>query len=307
MGIHDRDYERSDSGGWNGGGGGGFGEASGFEPRMPTSANGRLLLTLVVVYVAQNLFFPTVTDWLSLPSDWLPDRPWRAYGLVTYALLHSTQNIAHLLFNGIALFFFGRSIEQRLGGREYLTFFFAAAAFGGLAWSVAELANGGPRAATLVGASGGIAGLLLFFALCYPNVQVYLMGVLPVPAWLMAVLFIGQDVFGAMNRSGNVAYWAHLGGALFGYLYFRYGWRLSDLLPDGQGGSASGGFELKKLFKRRPNLKIHRDEEEDAPDPADDRVDEILRKIKTDGQDSLTREERRVLEKASRRYQKRPR
>lgn len=314
MGLYDRDYERSyDTGsGWRDGGGGGFGAGGGFAS---WSANSKLLAVIVAVFLAQNLF-KGFTDALILPADWFRE-PWRVYGLITYSLLHSTESINHLLFNGIALFFFGRTINQRLGGREYLTFFFAAAAFAGLAWSVSEvLADGlAQRTPVLLGASGGIAAIVVLFALWYPNVQVYIMGVLPIPAWLMAVLFIGQDVMGALGRSGNVAYTAHLGGALFGYLYFRYGVRLSGYLPDwlggggpafgpAPGGSAGGGFLA--MFKRKPNLKVHR-EDDDSPavNPGDERVDEILRKIQAQGQSSLTREEQRILERASRRYQQR--
>lgn len=320
MGISDREYERSyDTGsGWRdsggGGGGGGLPGGGGFAS---WSANSKLLAVMVAVFLAQN-FFKGLTDALVLPADWFRE-PWRVYGLLTYSLLHSTVTINHLLFNGIALFFFGRTINQRLGGREYLTFFFAAAAFAGLAWSVSEVAFdglAGGRTPVLLGASGGIAAIVVLFALWYPNVQVYIMGVLPIPAWLMAILFIGQDVMGAVSRSGNVAYTAHLGGALFGYFYFRYSMRLSSYLPSwlggggpgfgpGAGGAAGGG--LASLFKRKPKLRVHRDDEADSPaiNPGDERVDEILRKIQAQGQDSLTREEQRILERASRRYQQR--
>lgn len=311
MGIHDRDYERSyDTGsGWRDGDGGSAGSGGGFAG---WSANSKLLAVMVAVFIVQTLTIdrgapPQLRDsWftnlLELRADW-PFQPWRVYGLVTYSLLHSTDGLYHLLFNGLALFFFGRTINARLGGREYLTFFFTAAAFAGLVWSVIELAVPDGRGHALIGASGGIAAVLVLFAFLYPHVQVLLMGIVPVPAWLMAVLFIGQDVMGALSRSGNVAYTAHLGGALFGFLYFRYGWRLSNWLPGGTG-------DFAELLKRKPKLRVHHDDpDEDAPvtNPADDRVDEILRKIQSHGQASLSREEQRILEQASRRYQRRRR
>jgi membrane associated rhomboid family serine protease len=314
MGIYDRDYERSydtgsgwrDSGSYGGGGmGGGF---------ASWTANSKLLAVMAAIYVVQVLLERPLqgqfSDYLSLPADvWR--EPWRAYSLATYALLHSTQNIFHLLFNGLALFFFGRIIEMRLGGREYLTFFFAAAIFAGLTWCVVEnVTSGGAPRGILLGASGGIAGVLVLFALWYPHVQVYLMGILPVPAWVMAILFLAQDIMGAMKQSGEVAYTAHLGGAFFGFLYFRYGWRLSNWLPQWIGGSGIGGPGLggnlsgksfKSLLKRKPNLRVHRNEDDDSQgDSAEERVDEILRKIQSQGQASLTREEQRILEQARR-------
>lgn len=312
MGIYDRDYERSyDTGsGWrdsDGYGGGGRGPGGGFAS---WTANSKLLAVMVAIYVAQVLLEKPLqgrfSEYLSLPSDvWR--EPWRIYSLATYALLHSTQNVFHLLFNGLALFFFGRIIEMRLGGREYLTFFFAAAVFAGLTWCVVEnvITGGNPRG-ILLGASGGIAGVLVLFALWYPHVQVYLMGILPVPAWVMAILFLAQDINGAIKQSGEVAYTAHLGGAFFGFLYFRSGMRLSDWLPNWIGGAGSSA-SLKSLLKRKPKLRVHRndEEEDDSSDPTEDRVDEILRKIQAQGQASLTREEQRILEQASRRYKQR--
>ncbi|MEO0530553.1 MAG: rhomboid family intramembrane serine protease [Planctomycetota bacterium] len=321
MGIYDRDYERSyDTGsGWRDGGGGGVGLRGGFGS---WSANSKLIVVMIGVYLAQVFIGERFTDLFSLPADWF-SQPWRVYGLVSYSMLHSTGGLYHLLFNGIALYFFGRVIDSRLGGREYLCFFFVAAAFAGFVWGGAEVAtaivtlmaddvpfgralaavvSGDAIGSTLIGASGGIAAIIVLFALWYPNVQVYLMGILPVPAWLMAILFIGQDISGALSRSGNVAYTAHLGGALFGFLYYKFGWRVSDWLPDFLGGNSDKG--LRDLFKRKPKLRVHR-EDDDTASPAEDRVDEILRKIQSQGQDSLTSEERRTLERASRRYQKR--
>ncbi|QDT67309.1 Rhomboid family protein [Planctomycetes bacterium MalM25] len=307
MGIYDRDYERSyDTGsGWRDGGGG-PGTPGGFAS---WSVNGKLLAVMVAVYLFQYFTLDNGNprdSWFTnlgvLHADWFRE-PWRLYGFFSYALLHSTSGLAHLLFNGIALFFFGRTIEARLGGREYLLFFFTAAAFAGLVWSLSELAIGDTRH-ELLGASGGIAAIIVLFALWYPNVQVYLMGVLPVPAWMMAILFIGQDVMGALSRSGNVAYTAHLGGALFGYLYYRSGWRITSWLPE----SLLGGAGLKDLFSTKPKLRVHHGDDgqqSDETQASDERLDEILRKIQQSGQDSLSRSEQRYLEQASRRFKDR--
>lgn len=313
MGLYDRDYGRSyDTGsGWSDGPSG--------PASLPASMNGRLLLALGAVFGAQLLLGKPFTDAFTLHADWF-DAPWRVYGALTYGLLHSPESVFHLLFNGLALFFFGRTIESRLGGREYLAFFLAAAAFAGLAWSVPAYLNGPQivrefidgawveteRYPVLLGASGGIAAIVLLFALWYPHVQVHIFGVLPIPAWLMAVLFIGQDISGALSRSGNVAYTAHLAGALFGFLYFKFGWRIASRLP-GLSGGGSSGANLASIFKSKPKLRVHREEDDDPAESEEDRVDEILRKIRAEGQDSLTREERRLLERASRRYQQRRR
>lgn len=311
MGLYDRDYGRDD-GSWDTGSGwrddgnqrGGGGIAS-------WTNNSKLLLVMVVAYVVQVLTLETIepiplpplkpeqyswfTDFFSLHANWFT-QPWRAFGLLTYGFLHDTGNIQHLLFNGLALFFLGRAVESRYGAREYLAFFGTAVVVSGLVWSLSEtFLSNGVAASTLIGASGGIAAVVIVFALNYPHQKLLIWGILPMPAWLLAILFLAQDIFGAIHRDGNVAYTAHLGGALFGYLYFRNRWRVSWL--------PKGLLKMPSL-KSGPKLKIHSEESEPA-ESTDDRLDEILEKIQRSGKESLTREERRYLEKASRRYQKR--
>ncbi|MGL4511758.1 MAG: rhomboid family intramembrane serine protease [Lacipirellulaceae bacterium] len=297
MGISDRDYERQyDTGsGWRDPGGPGLG----FGGFGSWSATGKLLLALAAVYVAQLAVRPLLTDLFELRSDWFR-QPWRVVTLASYGFLHDPSNIGHLLFNALGIFFFGRAVEQRYGSREFITFFVSAVVFAGVVWSVAGLVADQQRAATLVGASGGIAAIVVLFALCYPHVEVLFMGFIPTPAWMIAVLFVAGDLYGALYRAeaSNVAYSAHLAGALFGFVYHRFGWRLSDLLP------GAGAFKLSKL-KSRPKLRVHREDPEQ--ETSEDRVDEILRKIQERGQASLTRDEKRILEEASRRYQKRKR
>lgn len=320
MGIYDRDYERSyDTGsGWRDGGGGSGGGFSAWP------ANTKLLVALVTVYVAQVVTLSSppgaerlppekalpqtswITETLALPSDLL-QQPWRVYSLLTYGFVHDTVAIGHLLFNGIALFFFGRAINQRYGGREYFAIFAGAVMTGGVAWWLTTLPTlgqipDGVRPPILLGASGGIAGVLVLFALHYPKAQILIWGVLPAPAW--AVVGVGMlfDVFGFFGGGrGNVAVSAHLGGALFGYLYFRNEWRLASWVP------TPDSLKLPSL-KRRPKLRVHvADDGDAAEEPEDDRLDRILEKIQRSGQASLSKDERRYLEQASRRAQRRRR
>jgi hypothetical protein len=122
------------------------------------------------------------------------------------------------------------------------------------------------------------------------------MFVIPMPMWIAAVIVLAFDVRGAMLREGNVAFTAHLAGAVFGLYYYKFGWPLARWLT-GRGGSFS--------MRRGPKLRVH-EPDEDAEDEEDDlsrQVDAILQKIQDHGQDSLTWSERRLLEKASRKYQ----
>jgi hypothetical protein len=113
---------------------------------------------------------------------------------------------------------------------------------------------------------------------------------------VFAIVFVGLDLLGTVHpHDSSVAYTAHIGGAAFAVIYYLAGLRLSRWLPS--------GLKMPRLA-RRPPLRVHEpsNDEENATDAA---VDDILRKIREHGQDSLTRQERRILEEASREYQKR--
>jgi membrane associated rhomboid family serine protease len=297
MGFLDRDYQRDNS----------YDRAPGYHVGGDMTLTTKLVIAMLVIYVLQIVTrgagpgqSGAFTNLFSLHGDVLK-QPWRFFELVTYGFLHDPFRLQHIVFNMIALWFFGRSVEYRYGRREYLTFYLVAVAIAGLAWLVAELiATGGRSNAMMMGASGAIAAVLVLFCINFPHQLVYIWGVLPIPAWVFAVLFIGQDLWGAVGQHApggpNVAYTAHLGGALFGFLYYLSGTRLERWLP---------GADVLKRFKPRPRLRVHDPEDPDVAAEAERQVDEILKKIQEHGRDSLTRHERRILEDASREYQKR--
>jgi hypothetical protein len=107
-------------------------------------------------------------------------------------------------------------------------------------------------------------------------------------------LYLLADLFGLADGTDHVAHIAHLGGAAFGAIYFQSGINLGRFVP----GRLSGS-----MFRFRPKLRIH-DPEKDARDLSQ-KVDQILEKISEQGEASLTKQERRTLEEASRRYQRR--
>lgn len=279
MGIYDRPYAQNDQ--------------PGLHLSMPQSITVRLVVVTSVIYVLQLVASP-VEQFGALRYDWFKE-PWLAFQLLSYGFLHSTANVWHLLINMFVLWMFGREVEGRYGQRSFLAFYLTAVVVAGLAWSLIQYGFG--QRAVLVGASGATAGVVALFALNYPRRQVYFMFFIPMPMWIAGVLMVLADTRAAMGYAGNVAGTAHLAGAAFGLLYFRYGqnpglwlWdRLGNLVPS-----------------RRPRLRVHRpDTEERTDDAMADEVDEILRKIKLQGQDSLTRRERRILEKASQKYKQR--
>jgi membrane associated rhomboid family serine protease len=292
MGIYDRDYERDRD------------DSPGFHLGGERTWTTNLVILMGIIYVVQLVTQPGgrgadggwFTETFSLSAN-LPLKPWMAFQLITYGFLHDIHDLRHIIFNCLGLWMFGRSVEVVYGKKEYLTFFLSAVAFAGVAWLVSEFAANrefDPRF-QLLGASGGIAAVLILYCLHFPRNQIYIWGVLPMPAWVFAILFVALDLFGTTDRESNVAYTAHIGGALFAFIYFKSGWRLSQWLP--------GQFRMPKIG-RRPPLRVH-NPVDDGDDDSEDAVDNILRKIQEHGQESLTREERRILEEASREYQKR--
>jgi membrane associated rhomboid family serine protease len=284
MGIHDRDYER--------GGGYGYGDAPGYHLGKPQTMTVKLIFVTAAIYLAQLLSNDWVTITFSLGDQWF-QAPWQAFQLLTYGFLHSTANLWHILVNMYGLWLFGRDVEARYGPREFLVFYLTAIVVAGVVWSLSEFAT--PAHSSMLGASGGVAAVMVVFAFMFPHRTMLAMFLFPMPMWVLAVLIVGADALGAMDRSGSVAYTAHLGGAAFGAAYYRFGWRLGGWLPS--------EWKMPRL-RRGPPLRVH-DPSTDPEIEDDSEVDDILRKIREHGQQSLTRRERRILEQASREYQKR--
>jgi membrane associated rhomboid family serine protease len=288
MGLYDRDYERERSY---------YDDRPGFHLGGQPSMTTKLVVVMGIVYLVQLLTRSSgnwVTDAFSLYPD-VFRRPWQAYQLLSYGFLHDEKNIQHIVFNMISLWFFGRMVEERYGRREFLAFFLAAVVFAGIVWLISELVinQGLAPGPQMLGASGGIAAVLILFAMNYPHQTVLFMFLFPMKMWVLAVILVTVDALGFVRGWQGTAFAAHLGGAAFGYLYYRWGGRLETWLP-------SGNF-MKRL-KPGPRLRVHDPMQTDADER---RMDEILKKIQDHGQDSLTRGERRFMEKQSREFQKR--
>ena len=145
--------------------------------------------------------------------------PWQ---LLTYAFLHG--GLAHLLFNMFGLVSFGSELETWWGPRRFLAFYGASVLSAALAQLAVTAALG--EDVPTVGASGGIYGLLLGFAMLFPRRRIMLIfPPIPMPAWLFVVLFGCLELYlGATGTRSGVAHFAHLGGMVGGFLVIRY-WR----------------------------------------------------------------------------------
>jgi membrane associated rhomboid family serine protease len=135
--------------------------------------------------------------------------------IITYAFLHSTVGISHLLLNMLGLWMFGAEIERYVGPWRLLACYFASVITAALTQLFVPAWLGAPLGDT-IGASGGVFGLLLTYALLFPNRKVIpLIPPIPMPAWVFATLYAGVElVMGVTGTLSGIAHFAHLGGMI---------------------------------------------------------------------------------------------
>jgi membrane associated rhomboid family serine protease len=185
-----------------------------------------LIVVNVAAYFLDQFMGRALTQWFALwPLGSGLFMPWQ---VVSYAFLHG--GLTHLAFNMFGIWMFGRELESVWGPRRFLTFYFASV-LGAAAlqlWINGLLGSRAP----VIGASGGLFGLMLGFAMLFPHAKITpLIPPIPMPAWLFVLLYGALELFlGVTGTQSGVAHFAHLGGLLGGWLMIRY-WR--GLLPFG--------------------------------------------------------------------------
>jgi len=142
--------------------------------------------------------------------------------LVTYMFLHDPTSLWHLIFNMFGLYILGPYVERMLGARRFTSLYFISGIAGALVFVAWGLAVGDPSRPA-IGASAGVMGILLAFALLYPHAKLYLYFLVPIEARRLIPLSIGIDLIMALSDS-NIAWQAHMGGMLGAWLYLRRPW-----------------------------------------------------------------------------------
>lgn len=145
--------------------------------------------------------------------------------VLTYGFMHG--GTMHLLLNMFALFMFGSELERFWGSRPFALYYFVCLIGAGLVQLVvATMAVQHGQFYPTVGASGGVFGLLLGFAMMFPRRRVMLLfPPIPMPAWLLVTLFGALELFlGVSGSRSGIAHFAHLGGMVFGFFMILY-WR----------------------------------------------------------------------------------
>ena len=264
----------------------------------------RLILANAVAFILLNWI--QVIPWVRGTVAYLAfnvaevhKEPWT---IVTYMFVHG--GFLHLFFNMLMLFFFGPPLEERWGGKEFVKYYLICG-IGGALFSVFTLLSGEPT--PIVGASGAIYGIMLAYALNWPDSLIWIYAIFPVKAKYL-VLFLGaiSFFFAFSGPTDGIAHFAHLGGLVVGFVYLKKGWEVE----------ARWAGLKKRMRKRRFSVisgdaaahgskRPDRRESKQADEEAQilDVVDKLLDKIAAQGLDSLTPEERRFLDEVSRRRQ----
>jgi membrane associated rhomboid family serine protease len=181
-----------------------------------------LILINVGVFLLEQLYPRALLDLFALwPLHSPRFRPWQ---LITYGFLHDPRNLAHIFFNMFALFMFGRSLEYLLGARRFVIYYLICVITGGLTQVAVQQAGGVGE--EIIGASGGVFGVLLAFAWYFPRQRLIVLPIpIPVPAWLFVTVYALIELFSGLTRTqSGVAHFAHLGGMAGGALCILY-WR----------------------------------------------------------------------------------
>jgi membrane associated rhomboid family serine protease len=282
-------------------------------------------LNIAVMFVQMTVVnYADMATWFGFDTTSLPGRWWTA---ISYMFVHA--GVWHLVANMYALYVFGPRLEHGWGYKKFV-WFYLVCGLGGVAFDMLFIRSGG-----LVGASAGVFGVMTAYAMQWPDDEVYLMFVLPMRVRTLAVAlgvfnlvfgFLGTGISTSGAEASNVAYFAHIGGAIAAYIYVRMATatgmdqvrqRVANIpdadeppraiprnLPRRERGdevddivAKSKAIAAKRVSGSTPSARRR--------EPKAEELNRVLDKISQHGIESLTSDERKVLEEMSRRYRDR--
>ena len=285
------------------------------SPRMTRAVQWLLALNIGVYFLQLTLFSPdAVFSALALDPARFPGSWWT---IVTYMFVHAW--LAHLAFNLFTLWMFGPRLEHAWGTRTFVQFYLWC----GLGGAVAHLLFA--QHSSVIGASGAISGVLVAYAIHWPDDEVYLFGVIPMKSrWLIAAM-IGMNIIFALSPSSRIDWTAHVGGMGFGWLFLKLyslggldrvrGWVSSvpdeseDMpraVPRTRSSMQDRGRGVDEVVARsnavvlRESKPLTHVPKQETPQEYAARINGVLDKISQHGIESLTSAERRLLEDMSR-------
>lgn len=246
--------------------------------------------------------------------------PWQ---LVSYQFMHG--GFWHIFMNLFALWMFGSDLENKWGSKKFLYYYLLAGIGAAIIHLIVTPLLGGDLRPT-VGASGAVYGVLLAFGVTYPDRPIFMFPLfIPIPAKYFVMIFAGLELFSGFSGNDGIAHFAHLGGALTGFLLIKFGYllpfykKLENPNPNVfVGSNYSENAYRKENYDNKPSFKVNWSITKSAPvqptPPVNKNIrtfvvdgeivgqtsiDIILDKISANGFQSLSDKERRILTEIS--------
>lgn len=291
--------------------------------RLTPAVQGIIAINVVVMFLQLTAVrYSYTSDWLGFDPSRVPSQWW---SIVTYSLVHS--GVGHLLASMYGLYLFGPRLEQSWSvnggaGAKRFVWFYLLCALGGVAFDMLFIRQG-----MLIGSSAAVFGVMTAYVMQWPSDEVYFLFVLPMRAKTLAVGLIAFNLligFAATGPTGgvNVAYFAHLGGVIAAYIYMRMSASGSIDQVRQRVANVPDADEPPRAIPRNLPRRERGDEVDDivakskaiaakravaltpSPRRREARADElnrVLDKISQHGIESLTTDERKILEEMSKR------
>ncbi len=285
------------------------------SPRMTRAVQWLLALNIGVYFLQLTLFGQdAVYSALALDPSRFPGNWWT---VATYMFVHAW--LAHLAFNMFTLWMFGPRLEQEWGTRTFVQFYLWC----GLGGAIAHLLFA--QHSAVIGASGAISGVLVAYALRWPDEEVYLFGVIPMRSRWLVLAMLGMNIIFALSPGSRIDWTAHVGGMAFGWIFLKLysvgginrvrGWvsavpdeseDMPRAVPRNRSPMRDRARSLDEVVERsnavvlRERKPLQHVPKQETPKEYAARVNRVLDKISQQGMASLTRDERRLLEDMSR-------
>ena len=278
----------------------------------PNNAVAQIILLNVIVFVFTGVmliigFGDSIRPWFGLPSS-IPSLITKPWTLITHAFVH--DGFMHILFNMLWFYWFARIIQEFLGSEKVIAVY-TLGVIGGIlaylaAYNIIPQFQEAVNFATIVGASAGVTAAVIGAAVFYPNYTVVMIFIGPVKIKYIAMISVFLSLVGTRGSINPGGEFAHLGGALMGWLYMSQLKKGSDI-----GGWVISSMQfVKSIFKPQPKIKVtHRAgnrrpskkqaKQAGASQTPQSEIDAILDKISESGYESLTKDEKQKLFNAS--------
>ena len=284
MGIDNRSYMH------DGGGGGGAVYRSGIGVGLPKPGPAiRWLLIINISGFICQLIFEAGGFHLSAYFGATLGGFWQLWRYITFQFLHG--DFWHIGLNMLGLYFLGMPLESKFGTRKFIRFYLTCGVTAGLAYVIAAGILGLDPAFPLIGASGGVFGIILAAAVYFPHIRLLLFFFLPVPIRVAAVIIFGAMIVLVLQGDTNQSqFWsdiAHLGGAVASAVWI---WVLPNM---GSGIRNQKARRAEGAWQKKMNHRAAQQAE----------IDRILAKINEKGIASLTGKEKKTLQDATRAQQ----